>query len=113
MHAARRQREHTHCDSEHWRRKETERAHISTSARRLGNMHTARRLGRRKEEGDREGRELGERSHEKGYKGERELVEGTGQKRELEGRVRKETQLTEGTERESLRERRHSTMVSC
>jgi hypothetical protein len=60
--------------------------------------------GTLEKEGDREGRELGERSHEKGYKGERELMEGTGQERELEGRVRKETQLTEGTGRESLRE---------
>jgi hypothetical protein len=40
---------------------------------------------------------LGERSHEQGYKGERELVKGARQKREIEGRVRKETQLMEGT----------------
>jgi hypothetical protein len=60
-------------------------------------MHTTRR---HEKGGDREGRELGEISHEKGYKGERELVEGIEQKREIEGRVRKETQLTKGTERE-------------
>jgi hypothetical protein len=34
-------------------------------------MHDVRR---QEKEGDREGRELGERSHEKGYKGEREIA---------------------------------------
>jgi hypothetical protein len=74
-------------------------AKVNKKGRRQGTGRERSQAGLERARGGHRERELME-----GTDQERDLVEGTDWERELEGSVRKDTQLAEGTGRESLRE---------